>query len=96
MHPQKPSFLEQPEKPDNIKNLYLETDLGTIDILSEVENIGDFERVKRKALSIALFGHDCLIMDIDDLIAVKKNLGRAKDKALYYELLEIKKANSRS
>ena len=91
MHPQKPSFLEQPKKTENIKNLYLETNLGILDVLSEIQGVGNFESVKKGAVSISLFGHHCFIMGLDDLIKVKKNLGRAKDIALYQELLEIKK-----
>lgn len=91
MLPQKPSFLDVPETASNIKNLYLETDLGIIDIISEVSNVGDFERVKKNAISVPLFGHQCKVISLDDLIKVKKNLGRAKDIALYHELLEIKK-----
>ena len=99
MQPHKPSFLEFPKVLENVKNLYLETDFGVIDVMSEVPGIGGFERVKKGSLMISLFGCDCLIIGLDDLITVKKNLGRAKDIALYHELLEIKKAgeeNSRS
>lgn len=91
MLPKKPSFLEIPESTKNIKNLYLETDLGVVDIISEVTNVGDFKRVEKKSISVSLFGHNCKVISLDDLIEVKKNLGRAKDIALYHELLEIKK-----
>lgn len=91
MLPQKPSFLEIPESTKNIKNIYLETDLGVVDIISEVTNVGDFKRVEKKSISVSLFGHNCKVISLDDLIEVKKNLGRAKDIALYHELLEIKK-----
>src|SRR5690606_31087450 len=57
MLPQKPSFLEIPDNTSNIKNLYLETDLGVIDIISEVSNIGDFGRVEKNAISVPLFGY---------------------------------------
>lgn len=90
MLPQKPSFLETPKTASNIKNLYLETDLGVIDIISEVPNIGDFKSINDNSISVQLFGHNCQVISLDDLIEVKKNLGRAKDIALYHELLEIR------
>ena len=90
MLPQKPSFLDTPDASSDIKNLYLETNLGIIDILSEVPNIGSFKRIKDNSITVQLFGHNCQVISLDDLIEVKKNLGRAKDIALYHELLEIK------
>ena len=89
-----PSFLEYPENLDDINNIYLETDWGILDILSEVPYIGDFERVNRDAQEVEIFNHKCKIISLDDLIEVKKRSGRAKDIALYHELLEIKKSNS--
>lgn len=87
----KPSFLYYPEDLSKIENIYLETDIGILDIMSEIPNLGNFERIKQGALEIEIFNHKCLIMGLDDLIEVKKNINRAKDKALYKELLEIKK-----
>ena len=94
MNVKKPSFLDVPQDVKGLKNIYLETDLGVIDIISDVPNIGDFKRVKEGAISVSLFGHKCLVISLDDLIEVKKNLGRAKDKALYQELLEIKRSSN--
>jgi hypothetical protein len=91
MRPQKESFLDIPDSIDNLKNIYLETDLGVVDLMSEIPGLGDFQRVKKGALEIQLFGLPCWVMGLDDLIKVKKNLSRAKDMALYQELLEIKK-----
>ena len=90
MLPQKPSFLDTPETASNIKNIYLETDLGVIDITSEVPNIGDFKRIKDNSITVRLFDDNCQVISLDDLIEVKKNLNRAKDIALYHELLDIK------
>lgn len=90
MVPQKPSFLDTPDDPSGLKNVYLETDLGVLDLMSEVPNIGDFKRVLEKSISVELFGHTCKVIGLDDLIEVKKNLTRSKDKALYHELIELK------
>ena len=47
MNPEaKRSFLEYPEELDGLNNIYLQTDLGTLDILSETQPVGDFATVK--------------------------------------------------
>ena len=86
----KPSFLDYPKNIENMNHIYLETDIGVLDVLSEITNVGDFNRVNEKAIEVEIFGYKCKVMSLDDLILVKKNLDRAKDKALYQELLEIK------
>lgn len=96
MTPQKLSFLKHPECLENIKNLYLASDLGSLDILSYVDGVGDFERVRQKALTISLFGKDCKVISIDDLISSKKNVGRDKDRIAVKELEEIKRIQSGS
>jgi len=87
----KPSFLDYPKNAEKLNNIYLQTDIGILDILTEVSPIGDFKKVKKNAKKIKLFGYPCFIISLNDLIEIKKHLKRAKDKALYKELLEIKK-----
>lgn len=43
---QRLSFLDNPEPGVVLKNLYLETDLGPIDLSSSIKGIGDFDRVQ--------------------------------------------------
>jgi predicted nucleotidyltransferase len=82
----KPSFLEEPKSSHGIKNIYLETDMGVLDIISEVSGIGDFEKLKASAVEISLFGHKCSVISIEDLIKAKETLGRDKDKIVAREL----------
>lgn len=60
------------------KNLYLLTDLGRLDIVSEVPPIGSYEAVASRALQVEVMGLSCLVISLDDLIAVKAHLGRDK------------------
>ena len=75
----KPSFLEFPPKSDGVNNIYLETDLGVLDILSELKPVGDFATVKRNAITISLYGHTCRVASIEDLIRIKETMTRPKD-----------------
>lgn len=79
MTPQKFSFLDVPEDLKPVRNLYLRTDAGVLDVISEVLGVGDADRVLRKAVRKDLFGYSTPIISIEDLITCKKLLGRSHD-----------------
>lgn len=73
------SFLTEPSPGSTVRNLYLETDAGAIDLLTSITGVGEFERVRSGADEISLFGRRYLVMSLTDLIAAKRTLGREKD-----------------
>lgn len=89
-----PRFRMRPDMPvvraDNpnlngLKNLYLRTDWGQIDILGEVSGVGDFNRAKELASQKNLGTLECLVLNLDALISAKQAVGREKDRlALMY------------
>ena len=85
------SFLDRPALDEKVQNIYLQTDAGVLDILSMVTGVGDFEELKKNALSVPLFGKKCLVISLDDLIKAKSVMTRAKDRIVLEELLKIKK-----
>jgi hypothetical protein len=89
--PDKPSFLTSPQDSTDITTLHLDTDLGVLDIISHVEGVGDFYDVLRHAEEIELYGGQCFLIAIDDLIKCKKALGRHRDLAVVEELEEIQR-----
>jgi hypothetical protein len=56
-------FLKIPESFEGIQNLYLDTDLGTLDIVGEVIEIGNFQQVAKKAKRVSLFGLSIKIIE---------------------------------
>lgn len=90
------SFLKHPKSLAGVKNIYLETDIGVLDIMSEIPNLGGFDRVHSSAIEIEIFDHKCKVMCLDDLIEVKKHLKRSKDQALFHELVAIKERTGKS
>jgi hypothetical protein len=76
----KPSFLDHPKRGNELKNIYLETDLGVLDIMSELQPVGNFAMVKERAITIHLYGHDCKVVCLEDLIRIKQTMTRPKDK----------------
>lgn len=84
------SFLEHPSRVDNLNNIYLQTDLGVLDILSETRPAGDFEEIKEKSIEIPLYGYKCRVISIDDLILVKESMKRPKDIQAVLELKKVR------
>ncbi|HEY1683273.1 MAG TPA: hypothetical protein VGG19_00800 [Tepidisphaeraceae bacterium] len=74
----------------DLKNMYLITTWGRIDILGEVPGVGNFDEIKSRAVTM-LFGETlCQVIDLDTLIQSKKTAGRVKDKKDLRELLLIR------
>jgi hypothetical protein len=64
----------------------LTTDLGDIDLLGEVDGVGDFASVRAHSVIIDVFGQPCRILSIEGLIAAKRAAGRPKDLMVLPEL----------
>ena len=82
----KPSFLTHPTDLGGVQNIYLETDLGVLDVVSSVVGVGSFDEVKKRSIEISLFAHKCKIISIEDLIRAKEKMGREKDRVAVTEL----------
>jgi len=88
-NPQRLSFLENPGPGVELQDLYLQTDLGPLDLMSEITGVGDFQRVASRAIEVPLFGHRVRVIGLEDLIAAKEALGREKDLLAAKELRAI-------
>lgn len=88
--PQKLSFLDNPEPGVEVRNLYLRTDIGPLDVLSSILGVGEFTRVHVQSTEIELFGRRCRVISLEDLIRAKEALGREKDLLAAKELRAIR------
>lgn len=73
-----------------LKNLYLQTDLGKLDCLSDVAGVGGFEIVLRNSVLLNLSYGDFHILDLDSLIVSKETVGRERDLAAVRQLHAIR------
>ncbi len=89
MTPQRLSFLAHPPADVPVKNLYLQTDKGVVDVLSSVLGVGDFERLKRGSVEVEVEGYHYRVMSLADLIVAKEAMGREKDLLTAKELRAI-------
>lgn len=72
------------------KNLYLRTDLGQLDCLSEVLGVGAFATVRKRSVEVDTPWGNCRVMELDALIEAKLAMGRPKDVATAKELAAIR------
>lgn len=91
----KPSFLTEPKELRDLKNIYLETDLGILDIISEVTEVGNFAQVKESSVEVELFGCKCKVISVEALIKTKEKMGRPKDKLVVAELKALRRENQK-
>jgi predicted nucleotidyltransferase len=89
-HPSRPALSENPKVLARFKNLYLETDLGELDLLGEVAGIGTFSETLAQSVEIELWGRTCRILSLDALIAAKKAVHRPKDEEAIRQLEAIR------
>jgi len=76
-----------------LRNLYLETDLGKLDCLNEISGVGDFEEVRKRSV-VASFSYGRFrFLDLDALIASKRAAGRDRDLTAVRSLLAIRERN---
>lgn len=71
-------------KPDDtylgqLKNMYLRTGLGILDVLGEIPGVCSYESALSRAVEIDLDGIVCKFIDTETLIAAKRVAGRPHD-----------------
>ena len=76
----------------NAAILTLQTDLGEIDLLSEVAGIGSYSEVKDHSLVVSAFGRQVSTLDLQSLIDAKRATGRDKDLSALPELESLLEA----
>lgn len=74
-----------------LKNLYLKTDFGVLDCLSQVSGVGGFDTVSRKSISVDLGFGGCRILNLDSLIKAKEAMDRPRDRQALLQLQAIKR-----
>jgi predicted nucleotidyltransferase len=89
MTPQKLSFLQHPPADELVHNLYLQTDMGMVDILTSIKGVGDFQRLNAAAEEFEVDGHKVRVIALEDLITAKEAMGRDRDLITAKELRAI-------
>jgi hypothetical protein len=85
-----------PENTVGLKNLYIDTDLGTLDCLGSVEGIGDFGQALKVSRKIETDGLMLNILTIDALIEAKEAMRRPRDRQAVIQLKAIREQMDRN
>jgi predicted nucleotidyltransferase len=72
-------------------NFTFTTDVGPLDLLGWVEPFGGYDELIVRAERIDLGGIRVGVIGLDDLIAIKRHLNRAKDQAALVQLEALKR-----
>jgi len=92
----KESFLETPGDLSRQQDFHLTTDLGSLDIVTHIEGIGDYYDLLQNSEEIEIYGGRCRLISIDDLIKSKKALGRHRDLVVVMELEAIREERNKT
>ncbi|MGD0077140.1 MAG: nucleotidyltransferase [Sedimentisphaerales bacterium] len=90
MTPNRMPLKLTPDTAASLKNLYLDTDLGTLDCIGFVEGIGGFENVIKVSRKIVVDKLTLNILTIDALIQAKEAMRRPRDQQAIVELKAIR------
>jgi hypothetical protein len=60
-------------------NFALTTTIGALDLLGEIAGGGTFQSLEARSVEMTLFGHACLVLQLDALIETKRAAGRPRD-----------------
>ena len=77
-------------------NFTLSTSLGALDLLGEVAGGGRYEDLEKETETIRVFGVDCLCVNLEALIRLKRAAGRRKDLEAIAELEVIREERERA
>jgi hypothetical protein len=77
-------------------NFTLSTSLGALDLLGEVAGGGRYENLGNDTETIHVFGVDCLCVNLDALIRLKRAAGRRKDLEAIAELEIIREEREKT
>jgi len=103
LRPYHPSHVTRPdlgeiqdsiERLCNFRLLLIDTDLGRVDVLGEVQPIGPAESLETVELEL-VNGRRFRVLSLDQLIAVKSFVGRPKDRLVEMELRVIRDGRGR-
>jgi predicted nucleotidyltransferase len=79
MRPDLPIITPDDHRLRDVKNLYLATDLGQLDVLGEVPDVCSYAELAARAVDVDFDGLKCRLIDIETLIAAKRQAGRPHD-----------------
>ncbi|MBN2018939.1 MAG: hypothetical protein JW749_01800 [Sedimentisphaerales bacterium] len=95
MTPNRKPFEPIAEAVKGLKNLFLDTDLGTLDCVGFLEGIGGFEQVIKVSRTIETEGMRLNLLTLDALIKSKEAMRRPRDQQAVIQLKAVREQMNR-
>ena len=74
-----------------LKNLHLDTDIGRLDCVSEVDGLGKYQEAEQASEVVEIGSVAIRVLKLDSLIRTKKAMNRPRDRLALAELESIRK-----
>ncbi|MBL7153532.1 MAG: nucleotidyltransferase [Phycisphaerae bacterium] len=91
MTPARKALALTEQSAGQLKNLYLDTDIGQLDCLSFIDGLGDYEKVKQASKEVQVRKMLLRVLGLDGLIEAKKAMNRPQDKQALLQLETVRK-----
>jgi len=92
MTPQRPKLKLTPENCSRFKNLYLDTDIGQVNCLGSIQELGNYEDIEPLSEIRDLgSGLRIRVLTIDSLIKARRAMNRPRDREAVLQLEAIRK-----
>lgn len=91
MRPDLPEITPDSPYLQDIKNMYLRTDYGQLDVLGELPDVCTYQELLPRTVEMTFYGMRCRVIDLDTLITAKRTAHRPKDIRALMELEAIQK-----
>jgi predicted nucleotidyltransferase len=85
-------FPSEPAALAAYRNLYIQTDLGRLDVLGDSPPLPPYADLLPRSVRVEAFGLPLQVISLDDLIAVKEQVGRPKDLLVAAELRAVRES----
>ena len=96
MRPDLPEITEDNPMLSGLKNFYVRSDLGPLDVLGELPGVGTYDDAAARSIPLTFRGISCRVVDLDALIAAKSFANRPKDQPALRELEVIRRERAAS
>jgi len=94
--PGKQAIVSSADELARLKNLYIWSELGRLDVLGETPPIKRYKELRDRAKRVSVTDSECMVASIGDLIAMKRALARPKDLLAVEQLEAIRDSKSQS
>ncbi len=95
MHPDRMPLALPPGFSRGLRNLYLDTDLGPLDLLGEIKGIGGYAETRARSEEVGVGGQSVRLLSLDGIIEAKEAMDRERDREAVRQLRAIREMINR-